>query len=537
MAVFQWVGGYTGHTGTNSGYSGNFASSGKTVWTSIWNGLTTDRGDFAFAPHHWDFVQNWRERVASSGPLALANQPFDYIPATRLPRGGDQVLFGAPYINNSAVADLFTGGRFEVDRRACGISCLFGGCSGASNTWPGATGAAATGDIEFLVSDDFGWNFLNQGEIIVNPERSNEWWQRLIGVGFARHLIGTFPYSGSIFKRLSIGEIGFDSSKITGDASTQTYIPSEFLVTGFGRVETTNYIAPLHLRFSSFKNRGRRSKVRIRQVSATENTDVAIDGWENLLRAGGNNNQSPIAGESGNDSTLFVCGTVGDIKQDQGFLGSLTYTGDVWLVANNIETKENVGGMHLDGSTVIQSSILCNPKSSYQPISIHCGVGSGSLVTNHDTDQRIGYPGYPSGGTNRPNRLTYRIGSLTGTSVTYAQWRVEPYGPTSQNRFGERTPTVQMHSFIVNNFLGWGGALKTADNADPLTNHVFRDGYLKKDIILDVNKAGDPNFRNGLIGYAPSDEGLRMDSGRARVVFNLGDNVRTNGTGDPSGLT
>ena len=535
MAVFQWVGGYTGHEGINSGYSGQYAGSSKKVWTSVWNGLTTDRGDFAFAPYHWDFVQNWRERVASSGALAAANQPFDYLPATRLPRGGDQVIFGAPWVSNAAVADLFTGKRYEVDRRALGISCLFGGCSGASLKWPGASDPASTGDIEFLVTDDFGWNHLAQGQNVVNPESDPEWFLRLIGVGYARHLVGTTPYSGSMLKRLSIGEIGFDSSKITGNSSTSTYIPLEFSLTGFGKVETTNYIAPLHLRFSTFNNRGRRSKARIRQCSATPATSTAtLDGWQSLVRTMSNNAQSPIAGETANDSSLLVCGQVQSIVQDQGFFASLEYTGGINLQVDTVHSIENIFGMHLGNSASIGTSVFCQPKASFIPISINCPVAD--LTTNHDTDQRVGYRGREDG-VNRPYRLTYRVGSLTGGSVGLQTWKVEPIGPTTQNRFGEKTPKVEMNSFVCDNFKGWGGYLKTSDTADRFTYAVFRDGYLKKDIFLDLNKDGDPNFRNGLIGYSPGDEGLRMDSEDARVVFNLGDNVRTNGSGDPNSTT
>jgi hypothetical protein len=533
MAVFQWVGGYTGHDGINSGYSGNYGGSTKKVWTSVWNGLTTDRGDFSFAPYHWDFVQNWRERVTSSGQLAAAGQPYDYIPATRLPRGGDKVIFGAPWVNTAAVADLFTGGRTEVDRRALGISCLFGGCSGNDRKWPGASDPASTGDIEVVVTDDYGWSHLSQSTVnIIRPERV-EYTNQLIGVGFTPHLVGTLPYTGSMFKRLGIGEIGFDSSKITGNA--QAFIGIDFSLTGFGKVETINYIAPLHLRFSSFNNRGRRSKARIRQCSATPATSTAtLDGWESFVRVMSNNTNSPLAGETANDSSLLVCGQVGSVVQDQGFFGSLDYTGGVHLTVDTVYSTENIYGMSLGNSVSVGTSVFCQPKGSFVPISINCPVAD--LTTNHDTDQRVGYRGREDG-VNRPNRLIYRIGSLTGTSVGLQSWTVEPLGPTTQNRFGEKTPKVEMNSFSCDNFKGWGGYLKTSDSANQGTYPVFRDGYLKRDIFLDLNKDGDPNFRNALIGYSPSDEGLRMDSKNARVAFNLGDNVKTFGSGDPNSTT
>jgi len=247
-----------------------------------------------------------------------------------------------------------------------------------------------------------------------------------------------------------------------------------------------------------------------------------------------NNSTSPIAGETGNDSTLLVCGQVESIVQNQGFFGNLDHTGNTNLVVQKVNSNENIYGMHLGNTVQIITSVVCQPKASFSPINIYCGASV--LDTKHDTDQRVGYRGREDG-VNRPYRMTYRIGSLTGVAVGIGTWTCESFGPTSTNRFAEPTPKVEMNSFICDDFYGKGGYLKASDMATQTTNPVFRDGFLKKDTFLDLNKSGDPNFRNSLIGYSPSDEGLRMDSPLARVVFNLGDNVRTNGSGDPNSET
>lgn len=46
MALYYWVGGYTGYQGMHSGYSGN------NVWTNWQTGTTSSAGDFLSVPIH-----------------------------------------------------------------------------------------------------------------------------------------------------------------------------------------------------------------------------------------------------------------------------------------------------------------------------------------------------------------------------------------------------------------------------------------------------------------------------------------------------
>lgn len=533
MAVFQWVGGYTDWRGFGSGYSGNFKGSGKEVWTSVWNGMTSQKGDFAFAPYHWAFLQNWRERVPATPPLSQYS-PFDLISATRLPRGGDSVVFGFKW--NSSAGPLFSQGAFDMFRANLGISCLFGGCSGSSSNslWTAAS-SGASGDIDFIVTDDFGWGYVAQ-----NTFPSGLIAEGQTPVGYSRHLAGflTFypdsapaiPFNTRGYTGLAIGQIGFDSSQITGNPQVG-FTAKEFTVSGEGLVRTENYIAPLHLRFSNFAHKARKAKCRIRQISSSTTGTASIDGWENLLRSTNpvNNSNSPIAGETGNDSLLMLAGYVDTVLQDQGYLSSLTYNGSN-LVADTITIRENIGGAFISEASNVTTAVTCEPKSVRTTIAIHCGVPD--LTTKHDTNQRQGYPGY-EGTVNRVNTCNYFIGNRTdgndGNGFSYTNWTVQPLGATTTDKTGIQTPRINMFHLSCDNLTALGGFFKPTNFTTDNTYFIFRDGSINGDAYIDLNRGNDTNYRNGLIGSSPSDEGLRQDSDDARVIFNLGDNIRTKG--------
>jgi hypothetical protein len=123
MATFHWYGGWTGNTGFNSGFSTNglIGASAQSLWTSVYTGYATDKGDYAFSPYYWGFVQNWREVTNSAG---VANVQF----ATRLPRGGDTIFIGP--------AEGSVTGPGHTHKIP--VSLLFGGLTN-DNGWLGST--------------------------------------------------------------------------------------------------------------------------------------------------------------------------------------------------------------------------------------------------------------------------------------------------------------------------------------------------------------------------------------------------------------
>ena len=538
MAVFQWVGGYTAHTGFMSGYSGNFNQSGKAVWRSVFNGLTGMSGDAFFAPYYWGFRQNWRERIPA--PANPDGWEYDYIPATRLPRGGDKVVFGSVYttIKGQDFAELLT----------ASVSLLFGGVSGGE--WPEAT-QGRTGDIEFEVHPHYGGR-SRVGDRYYNAEN----YYGGVGVGeyHKYHPTDSFPQTPRRYQFLHRGSIGFDSSQVSGHANwgSAPVIGQEaynFALTGDRNdgtylVETSDYIDPIDLRFSVFTNRSTRARVRIKQVSANNATSVANLVSAYFSSSDPNNAPDPLVpllnpsmGSTGNTSLLSVCGYVGNIEQDNGTLRSLRYKG-VGLSADSIYIHDRVVGLNLDESTTIYNAIIAEPNVSRSTLSIHCGAPY--LYIAH----RLTYKGYPIG-NNNPNfqpstaGVTFAVGNrnggLDGYSCTFGRFDTETIDGTV-NAANEPTPRIFMYNMEATTFYGKGGYLKTA--ATPFTGFpIFRDGYLRQNTIIDLSREGDPTFRSGMIGKDAADEGLRMDSTEARLVFAQGQNFKIFSKGDPLGLT
>jgi hypothetical protein len=164
MAIYQWVGGHTGYTGANSGYSATGGGTAGTSprWTSVIDGTTSDSGDFVFGPHFWGNLNNWKKAVSVTGYFGF----YNYVSTTTLPKGGDTVWFSGGYSGPS--------GQFV---NTYSISCKYGGMSGDGITASGSTGWAggytagsdAHGNISIVVRESFrpiGTAFgLNTGEI------------------------------------------------------------------------------------------------------------------------------------------------------------------------------------------------------------------------------------------------------------------------------------------------------------------------------------------------------------------------------------
>ena len=152
--IFQWVGGHTGYTGPNSGFSVTGGGTGGQLprWTNPISGATSDIGDLWFGPYYWGNIRNWRIAVAATGQAGA----FSYSIPNRFPKSSDSV-----YFNNGYTAQ---NGTFIP---TYAVSCLYGGMSGdgftasGSTGWYGATGgtsvyaAAAHGDIYITVDPSF----------------------------------------------------------------------------------------------------------------------------------------------------------------------------------------------------------------------------------------------------------------------------------------------------------------------------------------------------------------------------------------------
>lgn len=136
MAVFYWVGGYTGSTGPASGYSvtGNY-------WTNWITGLTSTIGDVFYSPYAWNVRENWRlEHTGQVQPVGYARVIRDSVP-TRLPGGNDTVILGGvpAYLGTGPDAAAGSTAYYVENLAPHNFSILFGGMSGDGITSSGIT--------------------------------------------------------------------------------------------------------------------------------------------------------------------------------------------------------------------------------------------------------------------------------------------------------------------------------------------------------------------------------------------------------------
>jgi hypothetical protein len=521
MAVFQWVGGYTGYTGVGSGYSADWGGSGNAVWVSPWNGLTSQRGDIHFAPYYWGFVQNWAERLRLSKP-GPDGTLFELTPATRLPRGGDEVNFG---LTGFAGTTTTHQPWLQSGLLNHSISLLFGGCSGPSAMWHGYTaGSGGLTPITFVMTSnwlDTPWERTANASGVLYTR---------IGVtsgplGTARYTQAPNGLSGSVYHGFHVGMIGWNSG-FTADVTLAG-------VTG-NIVQTDDGIDPLDIRFTHFGHLSSKAKSYIRNVGSTGNVSISIGPYQTFY---------PQSFEGGptNDGELHVCGPVQYAYQRHGRFHSLDWNGD-HLVLDRLTVENFVVGTYLSEDTTVNEFVKCSPNYVRDSIDIHCAVPTLYLLQEMNVlfpQNAVPLQGALAGGwAVVPPRMIYNLGDRTGTATpTIGTLLTEAKGGSGINGYGESTPKINMFSFTNDTLQAYNGYFKPADVAGKAIYPIFRDGFLRGNTLIDMNHPFDPDWTNGLIGYSPSDEGLRIDSLNARIIFALGDNVIINGKDNSRGLT
>ena len=143
--VYYWIGGYTGGTGPESGYS-----AASELWINLENGAISTIGDVWFSPYSWKYPQNWMEEQTVGGTTR-------YVMPTTTPKGGDAIFFGG-------ATDGSSGKQINPYK----YSLLFGGMSGdgwtasGSTAWHGATQAEDIAyNISVVVQNDYKLEFAS----------------------------------------------------------------------------------------------------------------------------------------------------------------------------------------------------------------------------------------------------------------------------------------------------------------------------------------------------------------------------------------
>lgn len=222
MAIYQWVGGHTGYTGANSGYSVTGGGTGTSPrWTHPISGITSDQGDHWFGPYFWGNTKNWKKAISVTGSFGF----YNYVDTTTLPKGGDTVWFSGGYTGASGQAT-----------QTYSVSCLYGGMSGDGFTASGATawaggytaGSGGHGNIAFTVYSTF------KPTTHPNPLlRTGE-----IGVG--ANIYGDFSSFSPLKIRTSQFTFNDFSTSTTGGADIALYNIAS-AVGGFGLYKPNTY--------------------------------------------------------------------------------------------------------------------------------------------------------------------------------------------------------------------------------------------------------------------------------------------------------
>jgi len=180
MATFYWIGGYTGHTGANSGYD-----IGRNVWTNWMTGSENTEGDYVYGPYAWDIKENWLEldevetRLQADEYDSQNPSPsLSVVEATRFPGqnitgGNDVAVFGRFHGRmwryrldpvTGKPTSIAEGKNWYWHDVGNNISCLFGGIQGDGFTASGltATRAGQTSGISVIVER----NWINGADIL-----------------------------------------------------------------------------------------------------------------------------------------------------------------------------------------------------------------------------------------------------------------------------------------------------------------------------------------------------------------------------------
>ena len=472
MGNYYWIGGYTGNVGQGSGYSNDWNGSGVAVWTSPFNGLTSQNGDLHFGPYFWNFKENWLEQTSATG----TGEP-QMSAATRVPKNGDNVVLDW----------LSVSGHTPYS-----IALLWGGVSGSAGYWSGTTNGSALSS--FVVGNSWGNSYYDSGE---GTTAHIDSYVGAIGGGVYVGSKGITGYRGLMTRR-----IGFKWS-----SGYPTSTPSG-----------TNFI-------------GQHDPLDIRTTTLDFNPYFA----EAYINLKGTHTTSVFMGSSPNTryrkKTIHLMGTVDTVDQRGGYFNSLSLSGDVLTVDRFYLRGTSTCNLFAD--TVVNTSVECYPSSTQfhgvpsltSEIGIHCAVPT--LVTES---------GVTNSAETGASAVIYYIGNRIGTATpTIGSWRIN-------NGAGGKNPYIKMGAFVCDSLDAQNCYMKpfAYDGGQPLMPYIypiFRDGRLGANATLDCYSDHSEAWSNVLIGYSPSDEGLRIDDDTATIKFHIGDNVKINGKEFPLGVT
>jgi hypothetical protein len=188
-------------------------------------------------------------------------------------------------------------------------------------------------------------------------------------------------------------------------------------------------------------------------------------------------------------------------------------------------TEGTVSNMLVGGTirnSVIDAASTCEQYYQYPcrldgNISIGCSIGSGG-----ETDSITLNPYMPTS----PN-TGISVGQFnTGTIPTYPVMKI---GENSGGISGGTGigPFVSLGSSQINKIEFKTGTVTVDPRSTIYDYPIIRDGFMQRGCVLNMNHPDNPAWGGFLIGLSPSDQGLRVDSNEATVVFIPGQSFKT----------
>ena len=549
MAIYYWVGGWTGNTGFNSGYSptGGGPDGSGPLWTSVINGATSSSGDYGFGPYYWGFPQNWRTTIGTQTTsfrgyvLSLTGGPqggqqFDPI---QCPRGGDEVRFtiipplsSVPYPNDLAM-------------RRQSVACLFGALTGSTsavgpigNVWLSGLGNAVTG-----ASGAKSLTLVN-----IFPGSYGSPWTNITGsyrdgpAGFGIYARGLSSESDSIsemahyFRR---NQIGFDSG---AGISAQVQLPIGFTSDREGRCPISLILGanPHGATGSPASFVCNSDFIKVIILNATSGSTITAP---TLKVAPDATNQSRFGvGFDLDPSTLrnnkfAIGGTFGTVFFPAGeSLKTISVGGNIAsidsLLSNYFHAmNQSVGEIEFDETSTIRGVVNIRPYTVKNKVSIHCNGSGGSPLTDVTfySAACTASSYFNSSGSSVPISLTggliaqygltsnYEIGNRNGPFDTQSISLIKMI-PANTTNSGLKF-RMMAHNVDIQNHRQEGGCFSPSPEIVFDSSVIVHDGYLKDYSVLEMRNANNSLWQNFEVGPLASDDGLRVDSKNVEVYF------------------
>jgi len=489
MAVYYWVGGWTGNTGFNAGFAatGNVSViAGPTgdiftygpLWTSPFNGAQSPNGDFAFGPYYWGFSQNWRLRVN------IPNSNNYRLSATSvLPRGGDTVLFGTRSITTTNLTEA---------------SLLFGGITGSTSySWLGSTGLTTSisqGVIHFSVENVWGHPSTDNSLQVTNgPAGFGEYKNgfRVNQIGFDCGEGGTSSFSGNVLG-LSADQYGVELLKILS-GNFQSFSP--YAKIGILNLKANTPLFVQHpVGFTGPENDPFNDPLLGEQRPplpyATPPASSKLSGpWGGVSVLGGNFTTYDQFGQHFTCNSVWVAGNGGAIGD---LLLNEEYSSSTMVGAGNV----TIIPYRVNGVIGIYASVP-GTLSIYRP--------------------------------STPGTMNVELGSKHGFGgITIAQLNTFDQGVSSGLSLGEIK--VDEFSFTVTEADLQAGVFQPSEYVQPIGIYpIFQSGKVSQSATINLNHPtlDSSEWNNTIVGFSPSDKGLTIVEGGRKIIFSPGTNFKT----------